>query len=173
MEEGTRTPLSDVIVVATWHGTVSSLAGGTGICFHVESTTTDAKGHYYIPAWKKQTKFARSKDQFVDVIVYKSGYQWPDKVLEKGNESYLSLAKETSGERLAHLSRVAISCSDKRDIDINLLPLYKALYKEAKNLAVTKEDKDVVETLLFGLESLEFDSMTALKKMTQRREAGK
>lgn len=175
LEEGTRTPLSEAIVVATWRGTVSSLADSSGVCFHVESTTTNEKGRFYIPTWKKQTKFARSREQFVDVVVYKSGYQWPEKVFEKGNEHYLAPAKGTMEERLAYLKRLSGStgCPSSDKSEKNILILDKALYEEAKQIAVTKKGKKLVETLLFGIESLEFDSNTALERMIKRREANK
>jgi hypothetical protein len=73
------------------------------------------------------------------------------------------------------LNRVsgATGCSDKKEIEQNLIPLYGALFEEAKGISVTKEDREKVETLLFGLESLEFGSMEALNRMTERRKMQK
>jgi len=72
-------------------------------------------------------------------------------------------------EKLAYLSRMAVSCSDKKEIEINLLPLYKALYEEARNLTVTrKEDKLKVLYRLRDVERLELGSDKAWENFRQR-----
>ena len=73
---------------------------------------------------------------------------------------------------MSRLSGVA-RCGESGASEKNLLLLKRALYEEAKTIAVTAEDHDKVETLLFGLESLEFGSMEALNRMTERRKVKK
>lgn len=173
VEEESRKPIEGVIVVVKWEGYISALVDSQRVCVYVQTTITDKNGYYKFPAWKKSSEIGPVQKIKPDITVYKIGYQWPDKILGKHNEYYLTPAKGTSGERLEYLSRITVSCSHEKEIEVNLLPLYKAVYKEAKNIAVTKTDKDTVETLLFGLESIEFDSITALNRMIKRRESGK
>ncbi len=167
LETSTDKPISGAIVVATWSGIVGSLAHSQGVCFHVESATTDEQGRYHIPAWQKTTRFARAKHQVVAIVAFKQGYSFVEK--RAGNTLHLKPFTGTREERFDYLSRSAISCSDRREIEINLLPLYKALYEEARTLAVTKEQKLKALYRLRDVERLELGSDQAWENFRQRQ----
>ncbi len=184
LEEGTNKPVPEAIVIARWSGHLATFAHGKTVCYHVLSTTTDENGTYRFPAWKKKITEDWQKNvdpETVVITAHKPGYEEyrpPGYVRTeefKRNIRYLQPFTGGRGERLEYLKRVsgATGCSDKKEIERNLLPLYRALYEEAKGIAVTKEDREKVETLLFGLESIEFGSIEALNRMTERRKMQK
>ena len=173
VEQGSHKPIPNAIVIARWHGTVSALVDAQTVCMHVEFATTDAQGNYRLPSWRKPSTMGPVFDVQPTVTAHKPGYR----LAEEYPETTPMLVSFTGSrwEKLEYLKRVsnAAGCSDKKEIERNLLPLYRALYEEAKGIAVTKEDREKVETLLFGLESIEFGSMEALNRMTERRKIQK
>lgn len=74
LEQGTNKPIPGAIVVARWKGTVGGLGHSQTMCFHVETTTTDAQGRYRIPPWQKPYE-AGIYDPSSVVSVYKPGYE--------------------------------------------------------------------------------------------------
>lgn len=175
LEEGTGKPVSGAIVVARWSGTAFSFVESPTVCVHVLTTMTDAEGRYRFPAWRKEPPLRGVRDVHPIVIAYKPGYETYTPLGHarseeyKKNIRYLKPFTGTGEERLAYLSRMAVSCSDKKEIEIDLLPLYKALYEEAENLAVTKkEDKLKVLYRLRDVERLELGSDKAWENFRQR-----
>jgi hypothetical protein len=164
LEEGTNKPIPDAIVVARWQGTYSAIAETRTVCYHVETATTDAAGRFRTPAWSARTKGPFFSPETVIITAYKPGYEaylpsgYGRTEAYRKNIRYLKPYTGTREERLAYLSRIAVSCSDKKEIEINLLPLYKALYEEAKGLAVTRDDKLKVLYRLRDVERLELGS---------------
>ncbi len=165
LEEGTHKPIPEAIVIARWDKTYSSLVDTTTVCVHVESATTDEQGRYQLPRWRGKTP------NHIDT--YKTGYERSNEYFRTKaylqHNDILKLFTGTGEERLAYLSRMAVSCSDKKEIEINLLPLYKALYEEARSLAVTKkEDRLKVLYRLRDVERLELGSDKAWENFRQR-----
>lgn len=174
----TNTPVEDAIVVARWIGHLATWAHGSTNCYHVESTTTDKNGEFHIPKWEKNYTEDWQKNispRYVDITAYKPGYQLSPRQIEEQSHLkgiyYIEPFKGAREERLEYLLRISssTSCGEALTSENNLLPLQKALYKEANTIALTVEDEKKVETLLFGLESLEFGSMEALTRMNERR----
>ncbi len=168
VEVGTDKPIPGVIVVVRWQGHV----GWTGtVCFHVETAISDGNGIYRIPAWHKPSPYGDVRGAHYPVA-YKPGYE---DTVPVNDTVRLKPFTGTRGERLGYLSRVssATRCGESGASEKNILPLKKLLYEEARSIATTAEDQDKVETLLFGLESLEFGSIEALNRMTERRKVKK
>jgi len=176
IDASTNEPVEGAIVVARWIGHLATWAHGSTNCYHVESTTTDESGEFHIPKWKKEYTEDWQKNvrpRYVDVTVYKPDYQFSPRQLEEQSHLkgvyYIEPFKGSTEERLTYLSSVAVSCSDKTEIEINLLTLYKSLYKEAKSLAViNKEDKLKVLYRLRDLERLELGSDKAWENFRER-----
>ena len=111
------------------------------------------------------------------IDAYKAGYEtyWPpgfgSSEAYKKNVRYLAPFKGTSGQRLEYLLRQneATGCAEAGSSSVNRLNLERNLYDEARSIALTNEDMKAVEILLFGLESHQFGSMEALKRMSERR----
>lgn len=178
MEEGTEKPIAGAIVVARWQGHLASWGHGKTVCYHVLSTTSDENGDYRLPAWKKDITEDWQKNirpETVLIDAYKPGYGLPTAPSQKRGVVSLKSFIGTPGERIEYLLRVssATRCGTTDESEKNLLPLKKTLYREATAIASSKEDQEKVETLLFGLESLEFGSVEALNRMTERRKVKK
>lgn len=177
LEVGTRKPLPDAIVTVTWQGSYFQIAESRTQCYHVESATTDQQGRYKIPKWHESTKGPFFSAGPFWIEVYKAGYEayFPpgnfDRTEDyKNNIRFLAVFKGTSGERLEQLKRIndVTTCFESK-VSKKSLTLQKAIYQEARNIAQTSQDKKVVEILLFGLESEQFGSMNALKRMDDRK----
>lgn len=167
LEAGTKKPLAGAIVVIRWEGTSSQIAESKTVCYHVETATTDAQGHYRTPAWRK----IKLVGEFMglgftpgakDITAYKPGYaeHWPagyDRTEDyQKNVRYLETFKGTSGERFKYLERYSgMQCGVPEDYGPKLVPLYKAIYDEAKLLAVTKQEKQLANNRLRDLEELQ------------------
>lgn len=142
VEEGSRKPIEGVIVVVKWEGYISALVDSQRSCVFVQATTTDKNGYYKFPAWKKSHE--RGPVQKIEsyITAYKTGYQRPDKLLDKYNKYYLTPVKGTSAEKLKYFKRIVRSsgCRSAGRSGKNNYNLYKTLYNDAKPLIKTKED---------------------------------
>jgi hypothetical protein len=146
LEASTGKPLSGAIVVATWSGIVGSLAHSQGVCFHVESTTTDEQGRYHIPAWEKRSRFARAKHKVVTVIAFKPGYSFVDRT--GANTVQLERFSGTREERLGYLLHASglVGCYSASN-EKPLISIYKSLYDEAKRIVISEKEKDALQTI--------------------------
>lgn len=166
-EAGTKKPVSGAIVVARWIGSLPTFVDSQTVCVHVDTTTTDKEGKYSFRGWAKRSPVGPVAMQLrPSVTAYKASYE----LVEVGdNRVYLRQFKGTREERLAYLSRIATSCSDKAEIEINLIPFYRALYSEANAIAVTREDKLKVLYRLRDVERLELGSDLAWENFRKRQ----
>jgi hypothetical protein len=149
LEEMTGKPISGAIVVVRWKGYVSAIADTQTVCVHVESTATDERGNYKMSGWSKPSTVGPVLDLKPVVDAYKAGYGLPSKPAQKDEDVYLASFKGTSGERLKYLERMARSsgCHAAGESEKNLYPLYEALYFEARNYAVTEDDRKKLQWL--------------------------
>lgn len=158
LEAGTKKPLAGAIVVIRWEGTSSQIAESKTVCYHVETATTDAQGNYRTPAWRK----FKLTGEFMglgftpgakDITAYKPGYSehWPagyDRTEDyKKNVRYLEPFKGTGDERLKYLMNLSYGADCYGANEKPLFALQKALYQEAKRLAVTPQDQDGVQRI--------------------------
>lgn len=173
LEERTNKPIPGAIVVVRWQGTAFSFVDTHTVCMHVESATTDDQGRYHIASWRKSAEPVGVRNLEPIVTAHKAGYEWSSVFSE--NVQYLKPRTGSVDVRLIYLLRVssATRCGEAKASEKNLLPLKKALYQEASAIASTPEDKEKAETLLFGLESLEFGSVEALNRTIERRQTQK
>ena len=164
IEEGTNKPISGAIVVARWQETRSGIFDSQTVCVHVESATTDTQGRYQLPRYKGREPGLTDS--------YKAGYERsPQYFATQSHRTHTDILKPSStspGARLEYLSRMAVSCSHVRDIEINLLPLYKALYREAQSIATTREQKLKALYRLRDVERLELGTDKAWENFRRR-----
>lgn len=171
LEAETNKPIPGAIVVVRWHGTWAPPAG-TSACYHVESAMTDVEGRYKTPAWTGPFKAGLIADYW-EVDVYKPGYEEMkgSHVVQGGKTdiSYLAPFKGTREERMRALWSTGIACESAGNSARNLIPLYRALYQEASGISQTKNDRQIVDALLYELEKLELGYEEATKRMLQRK----
>lgn len=167
LEAETNKPLAGTIVVARWDKTYSSFADTTTVCIHVESVITNEHGYFTLTAWNGKAG---------DVEVFKAGYEYPTDRYGAHAGKYEYVLKPFAGsreERLGYLERVERSIRVCRSPDAgekNLLPLYRALYDEAKSLAKTKEEQKVPDGFLAGIELIEFGYKEGMRRILERAE---
>lgn len=166
IEKSTNKPIPNAIVVIQWTGTLGGPGHGSTVCYHVASTMTNEVGEYAIAAWKKSSPYGTITYRQARAMAYKEGYEGVGGTRES---IFMQQFEGASSERLEYLSRMAISCSDKAEIEIKLLPLYKALYQEANEIAVTNEDKLKVLYRLRDVERLELGSDVAWNNFRRRQ----
>ena len=165
LEEGVNKPVTNAMVIVRWIGDISSIGHGSSVCYHVEVVTTENHGQFHVPAWEKPSPYGDIAHPRAIRDAYAPHYTFARADKEV---IYLQLFTGVREERLAYLSRITVSCSDRKEIEINLLPLYKALYEEAKGLAITKDDKLKVLYRLRDVERLELGTDKAWENFRQR-----
>ena len=169
LEEGTDKPLADAIVVVRWQGTAFSFIESPTVCIHVESATTDKDGRYRIPAWRASVEPSGVRGIEPIVTPYKAGYQWPLRPPESlgGGVQYLRPFTGTREEQLKYLRSLSgKECGSRDDYARKLIPLYRALYDEAKSIAVTQEEKHIAGGLHYSLDRLELGEDASLKRLS-------
>lgn len=153
VEEQTGAAVPGAFVVVRWE------SGGRGRrrnpCFHVESAVTDARGTFRIPAFDEAG--SEVADLEPAIIVHKPGYRWSRVFLKRGTTRYLKRAADEGAARLDYLWRMdrVTDCHAGGESRKNLLPLKRALYEEARDIAVTPEQQERVERLRTKLRTFE------------------
>lgn len=177
VEVGSKRPLAGAIIVALWKETLSAApipADSRTVCGHLESTITDSQGDFQLPTWQG---YAPSM-----YISYKAGYIRSDDFYQPqylATSRYIDLLqpfKGTKSERLKYLSMLFdwTQCIEVKDSTVKRLPLVKAIVEEAESVGGdTPEERKNVESLVFGMESMEYGAEEALERMRERREKGK
>lgn len=148
VEDGTNKPIAGAFVAALWEGIVSVPGHAHQVCVHIEGAITDANGKYKFDRWSKSSSGFVS-DLEPDVTSYKAGYGWPDHTSQKREVELLTPFRGTKEDRLKFLLRVvsATRCASAGSSSKNIYPMYKAIYEEAKSIAVTAEDWQTVDIL--------------------------
>jgi hypothetical protein len=157
LEEETSRPILSAIVVVRWSGHLATFAHGKTVCYHVESAITDDQGRYRIPAWKMTITEDWQKNirpETVIVTAYKPGYEthstpgYARSEEFKRNVRYLKPFAGGREERLKYLLHLSglVSCNGAGD-ERTLVPVYKALYDDAKTIVTSDKDKDVLQPI--------------------------
>src|SRR3989344_5230385 len=180
LEEGTNKPIPEAIVIARWSGHLATFAHGKTVCYHVLSATTDEHGAYRFPAWKKKITENWQKNvdpETVVVTAHKPGYEahrppgYARTAAFKQNVRYLKSFAGGREERLKTIRTASVSCGSAGESQKNLLPLYRTLYEEARVLAVTKEDKTVVNNFLYKIDLIELPYEEVLNRADESSKA--
>ena len=174
VEQGTGQPISGAIVLGLWEETRGSLAHSTTLCVRAETAVTDTRGNYGVPKVRGD-----NPNRF---YVYKPGYVFDEQVhfdplSSMRNPVLLQPFSGTGGARLGELSRLysRTSCIGAAETGTkgNELPLLKAMYEEARGVAQTREDQDMAERLLWGIEEIEFGNKVATERSLERSKGRK
>ena len=173
LEAGTNKPIAGAIVIMRWEGTYDQIVESKTACYHVETATTDAQGRYTIPAWHEMTKgpfFNASPEGFRE-DAYKPGYVRSDAYFKKQtyrqNIDLLEPFKGARGRRLEYLQSLSgKECGSRDAYAGKLMPLYRALYEEARSIAVTPEEKHLAGGLHYSLDSLELGEEESLRRLS-------
>lgn len=169
LEEGTNKPILGAIVVVLWKGTIGTIGHGRTICYHVETATTDNQGSYQTQAWKKPSPYGDIANRHWVPAAYKSGYE----SVRYGYKGTVHLKPfvGTREERLKVIRTASVGCGSAGESEKNLLPLYRVLHEQAQQLAVTKQDRLIVNALLHEIDMIELPYADVLKRDDERYKA--
>lgn len=153
VEDGTDAAVPDALVVIRWEP--SGRTGRRNPCFHVESAVTDARGTFRAPAWEHTSVAGEGVEPVI--VPHKAGYRWSRAFFRTGTTRYLKPVSDQHEARLNYLWRIhrATDCHGGGESQKNLLPFKRALYEEARGIAVTPEEQEMVERLRADVEALE------------------
>jgi hypothetical protein len=184
LEEGTNKPIPGAIVVIRWQGRVGGPVESSGLCYHVETATTDEQGRFHTNAWKTTEAalglhpswFDRIflgptiRDREVTKTAYHPGYTFSTKPPEK-DTVWLKPFTGTKEERLHSMGQGfgSLWCGSPEDYRKKLEPLTRAMYEEAKSLATTDKDEEMVDGYLTSWETMQFGADEAFRRSDERR----
>lgn len=167
LEEGTNKPIPGAIVVVRWQGRVSSFVDSHGVCYRVESATTDEQGRYQTKPWRQPREYMVSFDH-IDIDAYKPGYGRPNKLSRVQEVRYLAPFKGTREERFKSVRIAGVDCPGAGESQKNLLPLYRTIYEQLTALAVTKEEKFTANAYQHSIEIIELGDEKATQRNLER-----
>ena len=180
----TSRPLPDAIVVVKWRGHLGGVHGPRYPCYHVALARSDGEGKFIVPSWfydvitGKGPEWlvsvdAHRTDKPIEYIAYKPGYFIPQQPYPVGPRDDIVVRMQpfvgTTLQRLTYLSDFTdqpIMCEAD---DKTLIPIYDAVYQEAKSTAASPQELELTDSLLTGLEAAEFGNTVALDRKGQRR----
>jgi len=153
----TQKPIEGAVIVALWLGSVPIIpAESLDVCYHVESATSDGNGYFRLPTYADG--HVRIVGRYISVLPYKAGYKESlderNRYRVKDGVYYMEKDLRNREERLRYLENKSIGqCFTEKEKAFLLLN--RALYAEAKSIAKTKSDQEIVQTIKFYLDILE------------------
>ena len=168
LEEGSQKPVADAFVIVRWQSRVAAgFAGGETACYHVELVKIDKNGNYKTPFWWSPG-WHSPFDHSTAVNVYRAGYKESPLTYEEHSYLqgvyYLKPFKGTREKRLEYLKKLAIHGCGTDEESKKITSFNRALLEEAKEIAKTKADMKIVNSLRAVLDLVELGG-----EETQRR----
>lgn len=151
-------PMEGAIVLGLWKGEVPGNKG-KWVCYHVESTTADAKGYFEIPNWREPNSYKHLKNRTIHIVAYKDSYRTSEltsEIVSKKNYTYYLAnmlpaedEEEERKERLKYLQNLIgkSSCDLQGKSRVNLKPMYDAIVVEAEDIMKSAQDREIVQKL--------------------------
>lgn len=167
----TGKPLEGVIVLARWRGRKSMLVDTQGTCYHVETATTDKNGWFEIPSYNEGLGKMSISSKGNRFSFYREGYVFYSKTEVfslHAKKIHMKKFKGTNAERFKFLSDFNASCHSSGDSEKNSYNIRKLIYEEAKLLAFSKEQKRLLEYLLWSAEDSLYGVIEAEKRHYKR-----
>jgi len=152
------TPIDNAVIVAIWKGQMKDKGEPVRVCYHVETTTSNNKGQFSINSWREQNNYKHIYDKSTAIIVYKPGYWRKDITETIPTKSPIKLYLEKnssrnqqtlSKHRMRYLQKTVASTTCHLDDSDRkkLLSLYQSVLTEAKTVAESEQDKNIVRSL--------------------------
>ena len=149
LQAGTNAPVAGAIVVVRWKGYFAVPFGTSLQCYHVENAVTDGAGRFRTSAWSGPIKGAFFVEDYYEIDPYKAGSESyePQGFISmpeyNQNVRYLTLFKGAKDERMEALAKQVrmVWCAEAGASGRNLYEVMKAIYYEAKPLAISKQDE--------------------------------
>jgi len=159
IDKTTGKPMAGVFVVTTWSGYVAIAVQTRGVCYDTEMTTTDERGRFSISTFGKFQPFLQNKNRNIYVVA--TGYE-ADRSSE-GLDYVMRPRQGTKSEQFTKANeymRMGGGCGEPIP-DSRVLPYLKAIYADLAALATTKDEIDIVDSVLWEIENLELGKKVA------------
>ena len=172
VEAATQKPVAGAIVTTLWRGYTPQLDNNQSECFYVGTAVSDKDGNFHLPAWKKYDRLAPfvtlNYVYILSTVLRQSAVKteyggsiqgfipWESAMEAEPVRMFfyptitlrVSPVAPTREESLKMLVQaMRLNCDHAGTSAKNLYPLFNASYEEAKSLAVTDEDKRIVNML--------------------------
>lgn len=131
VDKRTGAPIANATVVLVWQGNINAIVDIQSTCYHVETATTDAKGHFSTGPWiGPGTVYSINGVQVVP-YVYAPGYREADRF---SMDRILMVPFDGARDYwLNYLPTRFVQCADAGRSMRNLLPMYERVYRDAMN----------------------------------------
>ena len=168
LDADTKQPIPDVAIMIKWKGQSSmGFVDSQSVCVAADSTVTDAEGKFKFMPWVKPTSPLIGGVHY-GMLAYKRGYETGREKDRRHHVFYMGPFEGTVEERLKQLSLLSDNARCDED-EIYLLPFNRRIYDEANEIAITDKDKETVDVILFGIDSIEHGSVEAHKLREERK----
>lgn len=174
-------PLAGAIIIVHWIGHLSGSHGPRYPCYYIALARSDENGVFDVPKWKLSRddgpRWYRGMttdniEEPIETLAYKPGYFLERSPVTSAVNKDVSLKMEpfvgSVQKRLGYLvspfgRHVMCDADDKA-----LIPLYQAMYDEAKASATTAEELKTANYLLVALETAQYGNEEALTRSGAR-----
>jgi hypothetical protein len=156
VDDATKQPLANAIVVVRWFGDWTKIVGeSSGVCYHVEAARTDAQGRYEISAWTRAPSIRDFRFSFSgkDIKAFKPGYvMLPPAEMLSHDIGMKKFGGSTQEYFDLVLSNINWGCPQRGSSGKNLYRLYVALAADAQSKATTRDQQGYASFLLLMAE---------------------
>ena len=142
----TMTPIAGALVIAEWTADIGGPAQSSQVCFHLEVVTTDATGHYHIPAWHRRPVadweggIAGLNNVESWRRTYKEGYVHLHDDPRIRSTTLMEPFRGTPEERIELLAREGtVGCGKHDGSRVHELTLWKAICDEARKIPLARQ----------------------------------
>lgn len=152
VDKRTGAPIANATVVLVWQGNINAIVDIQSTCYHVETATTDAKGHFSTGPWiGPGTVYSINGVQVVP-YVYAPGYREADRF---SMDRILMVPFDgTRREWLTYLRSRFVQCADAEESRTDLLVMYQRVYQEAQQYADVVDAKQKLRVMRRRIQEL-------------------
>lgn len=169
IDGSTGEPMAGVHVVAAWNASVAMPVQATTRCYHAEATVTDERGRFSLSTFSGNWNpllWGRSRS----VWAFAPGYVTSDKSDYENLDLVLLPASGTNADRFKSLPHPnVLGCGAEERI---FLPLWRALFQQASQLAGSGVEKKAADLYLYRIEVVELGEGEALRRQDERARTG-
>jgi len=146
IDADTSEPMQGVHVMIDWYGDINLYVQSDSECIHADSAVTDANGKFRFHPWVKETHRITPGSVDWSLNFFMEGYSevWKRRREASDNLYRMTKFEGTNNERFEYLKQHFnhTGCDDD-DVE-KFIPVMRSMYKESKEVAVTKDDYEFV-----------------------------
>jgi hypothetical protein len=174
IDGSTGAPLAGVYVIGAWWVSISMPVKSMSGCSKLEVVRTDEQGRFALSTWSGSIRAHLFGDENLNDYYYLKGYRW--ETGRPSNRETVVLVPDTRSaifqlDRIGQLMEKA-DCGPLEQRKVLALPMYQAMYDEARPMASSYDERRSLSSLLFMVESLAVGEKRAHDNSTARLNRG-